>query len=821
MPRLNYANFEKLMCKYYEPLTNLSGMSDLLIPAAFTEVESRQYVDSTETTAISRYRTGERAFPAKIIEPYKQPDVRNRVAPYFAKNITDNFPPERIADLRRELWWIIQADWYIAGDQKNEFERLATAGSLNDFLVEAYIYAIKQDNAVPLDTTFPFNNFTDKPTPHFIGREDTIKAIHDCFRQGESVSLTQTISGLGGVGKTQVAMEYAHRYAHEYDVIWWIVAENLEDIYKKILDFVKRKKLLKDNNDNTVILGNFLSWFENNTNWLIIYDNVEDFQALKPFLPKKDNGNILITTRATQCCIGNRIDIDLFDEPMAISFLQKRTGINDASSAKLLAERLGYLPLALELAAAYITAVPDMDFAMYLPLLKDSALTTLNKGAALTDYGKTVRAAWQISIDKIQLESARQLLNLCAYFAPDEIPLSAFIREAECLWEWKLPAEEDIENGEEIPESYLPVPLRDELRDKLQCNQIILELTKYSLVKYEKGFLHIHRLLQEVIRDDLKADTIIIEQCLEMIDQILEMHDYEPASYEEHYNNLPHVCSIVSFMEPLLEDGEISDLFFQSVCHRLGINFNFYGEYEKAIEYYTKALESDGYSRVCHDYESVHEDAGTIKELGDAYSRLGDYDIALHFYNSVLAVCDSYEEFEGLVLTATDVCCDIAKIYTELGKSDIALEWYLKGLAYHSSEVVEATPETILEAYEKLAMSPPQLNKDDDLPLFDIEDGDLIKDDDLPFPNINNNTLLLITEKVVENLFGYGSPRMIDILYIIADYNKKVGDYDFAQIYYRELLEIKEKTLPPDHPEILLLKTEIAICNDKIKIEPF
>ena len=341
--------------------------------------------------------------------------------------------------------------------------------------------------------------------------------------------------------------------------------------------------------DPSSILRAFLSWFENNRGWLLIYDNVEEFETIKRFMPRNKNGDILITTRATQSYMGTRVDVDLFDESEAIAFLQSRTGIDDESNAAQLAKQLGYLPLALDMAAAYIAAVPDMDFDKYLLLLSDQALTVLDEGVSLLgDYGLTIRATWRISLDKIQLKSARQLLNLCAYFAPNDILLSIFTLEAEVLQDYKL---SDYRSDERYLELCLPAPLRDELLDQLILNKIIMEITKFSLVKCENNSLQIHRLLQKVIRDELKGDTAIIKQCYCLADQILSMFNREKPNLAGLFCNLPHASSIADFSEELLTpDDDFWQRCFQNIYYRHGMSFELFYEYERALNYYHKAL---------------------------------------------------------------------------------------------------------------------------------------------------------------------------------------------------------------------------------------
>lgn len=291
----------------------------------------------------------------------------------FAKYTEDEraIIPIKISDVKLEglLATIIYIDLYKTEESKRE---------------EVLTNGIKGNKSriIPIDSgilkgAMPFNNLPHSKNPYFTGRTQKLDLIYSNFQSGDLISLVQSIVGLGGVGKSSIALEYAYRYSKEYEIIWWVNAECSTTVLTDYEEFALKKKIISENAKADEIIETMKYWFNNNENWLFIYDNADsnDFNEwFEPYLPQNRKGHVLITTRSNFFPRSKSIDITVFTEDEAVKFLEGRTNkrYSDFSedSSKELSKYLGYLPLALEQAAAYIVETPGVDFQEYINLFK-------------------------------------------------------------------------------------------------------------------------------------------------------------------------------------------------------------------------------------------------------------------------------------------------------------------------------------------------------------------------------------------------------------------------------------------------------------------
>ena len=332
----------------------------------------------------------------------------------------------------------------------------------------------------------------------FYGREELLADIASQFQSGVHV---QGLYGMGGVGKTQIALQYAYAHLSEYEGILWINAENRFTLQNSAAAFLTAQKLRPKDTDR--VRQAFLDYFNNHSGWLLIYDNAEygtgdEYTALKDFFPaSSENGHILLTTRcrnAFENAVQNEIPV--FGANAAAVFLQRRSGRGDSPCAVKLAEQLGFLPLALEYAAAYIRETPGVDYAAYSKKLEQYSVKVLDRKVGHLTYKMTVREAFHVTLDKLledasinpSSRSVAQFLNICAYLAPDNIALDVFSAY-----------------GNQLPE-----PVRSVLKNELDRDALIRDLTRYSLVQVEWNMMSMHRLLQEVLRDETSPDNEIL-----------------------------------------------------------------------------------------------------------------------------------------------------------------------------------------------------------------------------------------------------------------------------------------------------------------------
>ncbi|PPK69862.1 FxSxx-COOH system tetratricopeptide repeat protein [Actinokineospora auranticolor] len=271
--------------------------------------------------------------------------------------------------------------------------------------------------------------------PNFTGRYQDLANLAKLLRSRSRVAV-HAVRGMGGVGKTQLVLEFCHRHHKKYDVVWWVAAENptLVPDQLRALGRALQVDLPQDAGEAVRVL---LSHPLSSSRWLLVFDNAESAADLNPFLPS-GAGQVLITTRrAGFDAVGGVLDLDTMSRRESVALLARRAPKLGARADEL-AELLGDLPLGLEQAAAYLTQSamrPDE----YLHLLRTSPDSLADKGedAHRRSPDRSLRTLWDLSLSRLDEHhpEAARLLATCAYLAPDAIPLDLFTptREATAL----------------------------------------------------------------------------------------------------------------------------------------------------------------------------------------------------------------------------------------------------------------------------------------------------------------------------------------------------------------------------------------------------
>ncbi|HNT72062.1 MAG TPA: hypothetical protein PKK92_03270, partial [Methanothrix sp.] len=211
------------------------------------------------------------------------------------------------------------------------------------------------------------SNIPHPHNPNFTGRVDLLEKLEETLASGERAAFTQTsaITGLGGVGKTQLALEYSYSHADDYRVIWWVRSEEPATLAADYAGLAARLNLPeKDSQDQRITVEAVRRWLEENGGWLLVFDNAQEPENLTDYLPRTGAGHVIITSRNPNWGgTAKPLLVDVFSRQESVEFLLSRTGQTDGAHA--LAEALGDLPLALEQAGAYIQET-GISFATYL-----------------------------------------------------------------------------------------------------------------------------------------------------------------------------------------------------------------------------------------------------------------------------------------------------------------------------------------------------------------------------------------------------------------------------------------------------------------------
>ncbi|GAA1265886.1 hypothetical protein GCM10009677_17520 [Sphaerisporangium rubeum] len=367
---------------------------------------------------------------------------------------------------------------------------------------------------------------------NFTGREDLLDKLHESVTSDVTAVVPHALHGFGGVGKTHVAMEYAWRFRHEYDLVWWVPADQINLIRSSLAGLAPHlglpASMTRTVSDASDAVLDALRRGDPYSRWLLIFDNADEPEDINELVPR-GRGHVLITSRNYRWeGVVDTVAVDVFSREESIQFLRKRLpGTTTDEDADRLAEELGDLPLALEQAGA-LQVETGMSVETYLGLLarQTARLLDANKPA---DYPLSMTAAWSISLAQLasRLPEAVELLRCCAFFGPDPIPRDVFE---------ELPAELAEQSR-----------LKTILGDTILLSKAIRVLGRYALIRIDSDnrTIQLHRLVQALLREELSEDDR--EEFRHEVHLLLAAfapkHPDDPAAW-------PRYAALLSHMSP-------------------------------------------------------------------------------------------------------------------------------------------------------------------------------------------------------------------------------------------------------------------------------
>lgn len=349
---------------------------------------------------------------------------------------------------------------------------------------------ITQDkNTYPRTWNLPRQNIL------FVGRTNQLEDLNqkldrDSLSNPQKPLVISACAGLGGIGKTQLALQYIHHTNHSYTFKAWFPAEDIEGLYKNYTQLAESLGYKDKNVTKHKVLTYIKNWLSEHPGWLLVYDNVNNYEEIAPFLPES-GGHIIITTRQRSWPTNfNIVSVDVMKEDEAIKLLSSfipAAITKEESKAKKIAKTLGYLPLALAQAGAYMRQ-NQVSLTDYLDLYRHHEMELLmDKTLPEGENVHPVAITWDISLQAIIQETkndyegplAIELLTVCAYLSPDKI-------SHDLLLAWLQKRHPTLSSP------------------ALALNKHIGLLWKYSMIDRSDDYISIHRLVQSVLRSRLQ-----------------------------------------------------------------------------------------------------------------------------------------------------------------------------------------------------------------------------------------------------------------------------------------------------------------------------
>ncbi len=645
--------------------------------------------------------------------------------------------------------------------------------------------------------------------PFFTGRQKILTDLHDSLTaSGSSAALSQpqAIAGLGGIGKTQIATEYAYRHIKDYRGILWVTAETDSTItagYGEIARLLKLKE--KDQQDLEVVVGAVRSWLQANQGWLLVFDNADEPGIVSKYLPTTYPGRVLLTSRAaTFGKLAKAVEVHEMDEDEAKKFLLDRSGIDspyeaDRTGAGNICRELGYLPLAIDHAGAFIEQT-GCSFESYLEAFKAKGVEILgDPDYAAEDYQlkdvalRTVATTWLLSIERVREmnPAAEDILKLSAFLVPDGILLELLRSGADSFEE----------------------PLKQTVTDSLELNKSLGDLQSYSLIKRSQGSdqFSMHRLVQAVIRDGLddNEQRRWVELGITCATTALpDVSDYRNWPVCDRI--VPHVLSLVEHADTL----RLSTKEYGLLLNEAGYYLDDRADYNRAEQLFLRALEI----REKVNGPKHPETATVLNNLAELYCSRGKYDKAEPLHLRALEIREEvlspggpetaislnnlallyknqgkYEKAEPLYLRALEIreefsdpmhpdtaasLNNLAGLYRDQGKDDKAEPLLLRALEIHEKALGPMHPSVATSLNNLGELYRPQSRYDEAEPL------------------------LLRALEIKEEVLGPKHPAVALTLNNLALLYHNQGKYDKAEPLYRRAVEIHEKVFGPDHPTV-------------------
>ncbi|MBL7491632.1 tetratricopeptide repeat protein, partial [Frankia sp. AgW1.1] len=493
---------------------------------------------------------------------------------------------------------------------------------------------------------------------HFIGREDQLAELEGRLTAGSVVSLV-ALAGLGGVGKTALAVEFAWRHQDEFDVVWWVSAEQPELIAGYLAELGEALGLAAGAEPAAV----FAALRRRGRAWLLVLDNAEDVAAVASLRPVDRRGRVLVTSRRGGWNgLGVTVAVPVLARAESVAFLLGRLPGAGAVVAVRVAGLLGDLALALEQAVSFCEQT-GMSLTGLAGLLVDRLEEVIGRGVVAERAGVTVATLWEMSTSRLaaSVPAAVELLEMVALCAPDPLPLDLFEGRSELVGDG---------------------PLGAVVGDRLAFAETVGALVDFSLATRDDGAVQVHRMVaattvRPMSRQERAARVAVLLGLLRA--DLPGNIGRAPQSWPRWRALLPHVRAVVAQAEDLFEvlrdgdDAAVGALVW--LCARTAVYLREHAQPAEALPLLERALAIaeavDG-----PDHPDV---SARLNNLAVALRDLGRVSEALPLFERALAIAEAvYGPDHSIVSTCLN---NLAMALQDLGRAGEAVPLLERALA--------------------------------------------------------------------------------------------------------------------------------------------
>jgi tetratricopeptide (TPR) repeat protein len=580
-----------------------------------------------------------------------------------------------------------------------------------------------------------------RPVPSFSAREEELAAIAVALSNDGAIA---AVYGLGGVGKTSIAREYAWRDRERYSVIWWLAAQTEDGIVDGLLrlgaTFVRGIDQLADRRAAAQrVTGSVLSGFSKPA--LLIFDNLEDERLLRSWLPRTGARALVTSRNAAWGPQVTAIPLHAWDAETAAAYLRRESGRDDVTDADAgaITDALGALPLALSHAAAALRNQRMLTPRRYLERVADY----LKSAPRASEYPQSVFATFNAAIEQAEGEApgAAAVLGFTALFAPDAIPDELF-RQPMDAYRGKLPA------------------------DDFELDEALGALNRLSLLDFSEAArtYAIHRLVQLASRDTIATDSLAWRECA--------VAAADAAFPKVEFENWPACARLVPHARAALENlpGDSAFLPGSRLAEKCGLYLWRRAEFGASEQLYARALAIREQARGPAD-PGV---APILSHLAKVYVDQYRYEEAEALLARALTICEAPGHDRS---DLADVLNNLAVICREQSRFDEAERLYRRTLAILENAFGEDHPE-FGRILNNLA-------------------GVYVDRDDVEAEKVLARALAL-----KEKRLGPDHPNVAYTVENLAVVQRNLGRYPESEALHLRALAIREKTLGADHPEV-------------------